>query len=89
MSDSKSAKLNIREDKSTAISSSMQGSNLDAIGFNLIFLALRNPKLAVEVIELYNKAYQVKEADPKAPDEDFELFSDALATVLDSTSDDN
>lgn len=45
MTDAKSTKLNIREDRPTALSSSAHGSNLDAVGFNILFLAARNPSL--------------------------------------------
>lgn len=85
MSDVKSTKLTIREDRPTAISSSAHGSNLDAIGFNINFLALRNPKLAIQIIELYDKAREIQENDPAAPDEDFALFADTLAKLLANT----
>lgn len=82
MSGAKSTKLTIREDRPTAIASSAYGSNLDAIGFNLPFLALRNPKLAVEILRLYALAQKVQENDPQAPDEDFALFNDELVKTL-------
>lgn len=78
MSDPKSTKLNIREDRPTAIASSAHGSNVNAIGFNLLFLAARNPKLAIEIMKLYAQARQVQENDPRAPDEDYALFADEL-----------
>lgn len=90
MSDAKSTKLNIREDRPTALSSSVHGSNLDAIGFNIAFLAARNPKLAIEVMKLYTLAHKVQQDDPSAPDEDFALFADEVAKILfDATSDDS
>lgn len=49
----KQTKLTIREDRPTGLASSGQGSNVDAIGFNITFLALRNPRLAIEVVKLY------------------------------------
>src|SRR3989344_712870 len=58
--------LKLLQDRSTAISSSMQGSNLDAVGFNLAFIALRNPTLAIQLIKLYGQAHEVKASDPKA-----------------------
>jgi len=82
MSYTKSTKLNIREDRPTALSSSVHGSNLDAIGFNIAFLAARNPKLAIEIMKLYALAHQVQEDDPSAPDEDFALFADEVAKIL-------
>ena len=82
MSDAKSTKLNIREDRPTALASSVHGSNVDAIGFNLLFIAQRNPKLAVEIMSLYALAYKVQENDPPAPDEDFALFANEVAKLL-------
>jgi hypothetical protein len=78
----KTTKLNVREDRPTALTSSAHGSNLDAIGFNLNFLSLRSPKLAVEIIKLYSEAHSVQENDPNAPDEDLELFNDELTRLM-------
>lgn len=78
MSDAKSTKLNIRDDRPTALSSSVHGSNVDAVGFNLLFIAQRNPKLAVGILRLYASAHEVQQNDPKAPDEDFAFFADEL-----------
>lgn len=88
MSDAKSTKLNVREDRPTAISSSVHGSNLDAIGFNIAFLASRDPKLAIEVMKLYARAHKVQVSDPQAPDEDFALFADEVTRTLTDTRDD-
>lgn len=86
MSDTKITQLKIREDRPTALSSSAHGANLDAVAFNLIFLALRDPKLAVELLELYDRARHVKENDPKAPEEDFALFADEVAKLVDDSN---
>lgn len=88
MTEPKATKLNIREDRPTAISSSAHGSNLDAIGFNILFLATRDPKLAIEILKLYALAHKVGEDDPEAPGEDFALFADELQKILSETSDD-
>lgn len=87
MADAKSTKLSIREDRSTAISSSVHGSNVDALGFNITFLAARNLKLAVELMKLYVQAQQVKEDDPIAPDEDLELFAGEVFKNMPDSSD--
>lgn len=81
MSDSKTTKLNIRQDRPTALSSSAHGSNIDAIGFNISFLARRNPKLAVEVLRLYSDAHEMRQDDPPAPEEDYTLFADELTNL--------
>ena len=88
MSDAKSTKLNIREDRPTALSSSVHGSNVDAVGFNLLFIAARNPKLAIEIMKLYAQARQVEENDPPAPSEDYDLFADELRKMQSDKVDD-
>ncbi len=82
MSDAKSTKLNIREDRPTALASSAHGSNVDAVGFNLLFIAQRNPKLAIEVLKLYAKAHEIQEDNPAAPEEDFALFANEVGKAL-------
>lgn len=78
MSDKKTTKLSIHEDQATGIASSVFGSNIDAMGFNLLFIASKNPKLAIEVMKLYAEARKIQASDPNAPDEDFSLFSQQL-----------
>ena len=82
MKDPKSTKLDVREDRTTAVSSTLHGSNVDAIGFNIAFLATRSPRLAIEVMKLYAVARNVTEADPKAPDEDLAMYAEELSKVL-------
>ena len=83
MIDKKSTKLTIREDQPTGIASSAFGSNIDAMGFNILFIASKNPKLAVEIMTLYASARQIKAEDPNAPDEDFALFTRELSKLSD------
>lgn len=78
MNDPKYTKLSIREDKAASIASSAHGANINAIGFNVLFIALRNPKLAVEILKLFARASKVKEDDPVAPEEDFALFAEEV-----------
>jgi hypothetical protein len=88
MSDAKSTKLNIREDRPTALASSAHGSNVDAVGFNLLYIAQRDPRLAVEILKLYAEAHEVQGDDPKAPEEDFALFANEVGKTLTSKQDD-
>lgn len=82
MPEPKSTKLNVRNDRPTAISSLVGGSNLDAIGFNIAFIATHSPKLAIEILRLYAQAHQIKSGDPTAPDEDFALFADEINKII-------
>lgn len=87
MSDQRSTKLNVREDRPTALASSVHGSNVDALGFNLLFIAQRNPKLAVEILKLYAKAHAIQQDDPEAPEEDFALFADEVGKAFSGKQD--
>jgi len=78
MSDAKPTNLSIRKDRPTAISSYVYGTGVDAIAFNLDFIALKNPRLAVDIIKFYSEASNITENDPQAPDEDLDLFTQAL-----------
>jgi hypothetical protein len=82
MSEQKITQLKIRADRPTAIASSAHGSSLDAIGFNIAFLAARNPMLAVEAMKLYELAHLIKEDYPPSAEEDFELFADEVGKIL-------
>ena len=82
MSDAKSTKLTIREDRPTAISSTAHAANLNALGFNIPFIAARNPKLAIEIMKLYALAHKIQDSDPQAPDEDYALFADETQKLV-------
>lgn len=86
MNNPKYTKLSIREDKAASIASSANNANIDAVGFNVIFIALRKPKLALEIMRLFKEASKIKEDDPKAPDEDFAMFAEEVVKTL-KTSD--
>ena len=76
MSDVPSIKLQVRSDRPTATASQAYNSKVDALAFNISFIAKYQPKLAVELLQLYAKAHAVTENDPEAPDEDYALFAD-------------
>ena len=82
MTQGDTTKLAIHEDKATAISSESHGSNLTGVGFNLIFIALRQPGLAIKIIELYKEAYRIHQDDSKVPDEDYNLALSELADLM-------
>lgn len=88
MPDHTSTELTIRGDRPTALSSAIYGANLNAVGFNIALIALRDPKLATAIMKLYAEAHKVQESDPQAPDEDLELFMDEFTIILSNTSDD-
>lgn len=78
---SQKTKLTVLADRPTAIASSEHGANLDVIGFNLSFIAQRRPRLAVELIELYQEASQLDADAPPAAAEDFLAAESAMRRV--------
>lgn len=74
-------RISLREDRPTAISSTINGANINSVGFNTDFIALRRPNLAVKLLELFAEANEIKPEDHKAPDEDFESAMDAFNSV--------
>ena len=78
MSDVPSIKLQVRSDRPTATASQAYNSNVDALAFNISFIAKYQPKLAIELLQLYARAYTITENDPEAPDEDYALFAEAV-----------
>lgn len=78
----KATKIMLRSDWSTGGSSRQHGANLDSVGFNLEFIARRNPNLAIEIVRLSRRANQLKEADSLAPDEDYLLAEGELKRLM-------
>jgi hypothetical protein len=66
----KVTRLILHEDEPASLTSSQRGANLDLVGFNFGLLLQYRPVLAVEVLELYDRARRVRKDDPAAPEED-------------------
>lgn len=81
MSDDTHLKLQIRSNRPTAAASKSYNSKVDALAFNLSFIAEYQPKLAVELLQLYAKAHVITEDSPKAPEEDYDLFTEAVMKI--------
>jgi len=86
MSEEITSKLTLKENKSTGISNESHDSNVSGLGFNIVFIALRNPVLAVKIMELYKAATSILPDDPKAPDEDYQLALEKLSEVMNAKS---
>lgn len=57
----KTTKITVYEDMPTSVSSSLYGANLDCFAFNMGFIAQHDSKLAMQVLELYQKCKMIKE----------------------------
>jgi hypothetical protein len=79
---SKNSKLTIRSDFPTSVSSSARGANLDALGFNMVFIARRRPQLSVELLRLFREASKLTPETPVAPDEDLLAAEAELLRLL-------
>jgi hypothetical protein len=71
--DDKPTHIKVDQDSPTGTSSKAHGANVDAVAFNISFIASKNPTLSVQILKLYADAYKISPSDPPHPDEDFEL----------------
>jgi phosphate uptake regulator len=74
--------LSVREDRPTSISSQLKNANISALGFNIVLIALKQPVLAIKIMELYNEARKIDIDDPAALDEDYKLALEKLAELM-------
>ena len=82
MSEEKETKITLKSDKATGVSSRAYGANIDAVAFNLTYLAKKNPVLAATILKNYKDAAAVSQYDPEHPDEDFGLASENIQDLL-------
>ena len=88
MSDTPSIKLQVRSDRPTATASQAYNSKVDALAFNISFIAKYQPKLAIELLQLYATARAINENDLEAPDEDYALFADEVIKMARDSAED-
>lgn len=74
--------ITIKKDKPTGISSTIHGSNINAIGFNIDFIATKNPNLAVSIMGLYKQADSIRVEDNSMPEEDYKLAIQKLSELI-------
>lgn len=79
----KETRITVKTDSPTSLSSSAAGANINALGFNIDFIAKKNPTLAIEIMSLYEQAKRVSPDDPAGPEEDFSLALEKLSNLLD------
>lgn len=75
-------RITISSSNPTAISSSVHGANINALGFNIDLIASKNPNLAIAIMSLYEQAKNVSAADQAQPDEDFKLALKQLSDLF-------
>ena len=80
--------MQVRSDRPTATASEAYNSKIDVLAFNISFIAKHQPKLAVELLQLYAKARVVTENDPEAPDEDYALFAEEVIKMARDSAED-
>ena len=76
------SKLTMRSDWPVGCSATGRGANLNTVGFNLDFIAERDPKLVLELVKLWQQARGLQEDSPHAPDEDYLLADAALKQLV-------
>jgi len=73
----------MRSDFSTSCSSRQHGANLNTYGFNVDFIAERNPMLALELLKLWRQASALSMDDPQAHEEDYRVAEDGMRRLSD------
>lgn len=56
----KATKITLYEDRTTGISSSLKGANIDGIAFNVMLIARKDSDLAIKLLGLYELAKQLE-----------------------------
>jgi len=56
MSDTVETKITIKSDRTTGMSFTGAGANLDGIAFNMTYIIKANPELAKRILEMYESA---------------------------------
>lgn len=57
----KKTKITVYEDWPTSIASQAFGANVGCMAFNIDYIVLRNPKMGMELIRIFNKARKLKD----------------------------
>lgn len=78
---SKKTEIVVKTEKATGVSSRVHGANIDAVAFNIEFIASKNPALAVAVLKLYKEAAAIQEDDPQHPEEDYSMVLDEISKL--------
>ena len=71
----------VSDDEPTRLTSKVHGANLDTIIFNIDLIARKDPNLAVQIMQMYGRAKDIKPSDVAAPEEDFALALKTLASL--------
>lgn len=83
----KKTKITVREDYPVSIASEAYGANVGCVAFNIDFIMLRNPKLGVELLRIFEAAKKLKDVPKLNPNDP--LFGKAynnLKGVLSASS---
>lgn len=81
MNDNKETHIKLKANKATGIASMSGGSNINGIAFNVDFIAEKDPALAVDLLDNYEKASALSPSDPEHPDEDAALALEKLKDI--------
>lgn len=82
MDEPKSSELKVNGDKPTGISSSAHGANVNALAFNIDFIASKNPTLALQIMKIYSEARKIHLSDPSYPEEDYSVVFEELKDLF-------
>ena len=82
MAEFNKTEITVRSDKATGVASKANGSNIDALAFNITLLAEKNPAKAAQILKEYDELKNVTSDTPAMPGEDSALANEQVQKIL-------
>lgn len=82
MEDMQETRITLKSDKSAGIASKAFGAKIDAVAFNLTYLAEIDPVLTARILNDFQDAAAITTGTPAHPDEDFDLALKDIKELL-------
>ncbi len=68
-----STRITLKSGKATGITEFPSEADIQGVGFNLGYIASKDPTLAVDILKDYERAKKITQDSPTHPDEDYSL----------------
>lgn len=66
-------RITLKSDKATGITEFPSEADIQGVGFNLGYIAAKDPTLVVDILKDYERAKKITKDSPAHPDEDYSL----------------
>lgn len=78
----KETRIKLGSEDAARVASTGHSANINAVAFNIDLIVSKNPTLALQIMELYLKARDIKPDDPQYPEEDYAAALEKLKGLL-------